>query len=141
MKALLAALILAPATLAGQQRATMSRPVTVEIRSVDTTRVTSVAIDVHGQLFASVGVLRPASGQVECGPSGCVATTPALLELSTRPGEGRLTVPQDAAELAVTIRETDRPDRHYVAFGRSITFVRDSAGRLEVRAARGSTRF
>ena len=141
MKVLLAALILAPAELAAQQHATLSRSVTMEIRSVDSSRVTSVAIDVRGQVFASIGVLRPASGQVECGPSGCVATTPALLELSTRPGEGKLTVAQDAAELAVTVRETGRPDRHFVAFGRTITFVRDSAGRLEVHAPRMITRF
>lgn len=141
MKVLLAALVLAPAALAAQQHASVSRPVTMEIRSVDSSRVTTVAIDVHGQLFESVGVLRPASGQVECGPSGCVATTPALLELSTRPGEGALTVPQNAAELAVTVREIGRPDRHFVAFGHTITFVRDSAGRLEVRAPRMITRF
>ena len=141
MKVLLAALVLAPAALAAQQHDTVSRPVTMEIRSADSSRVTRVSIDVHGQLFESVGVLRPASGQVDCGSSECVATTPVLLELTTRPGEGKLTVPQDAAELAVTIRETGRPDRHFGAFGHAITFVRDSAGRFEVRGPRMITRF
>lgn len=141
MKLFMAVLLVVPAALAGQQHATLSHPVTMEIRSLDSTRVSRVSIDVAGSVFQSVGVLRPAPGLVECGPSGCVATTPAVLELSTRPGEGKVGVSTDLPELAVTVMETDRPERRIVAFGHTVSFARDRTGRLVVSAPRMLTRF
>lgn len=141
MKLVATALLLLPAVVAAQDRATLTRPVTMEIRSLDSTRVSTVSIDVTGGLFESVGVLRPASGHVQCALTGCVATTPAVLELSVRPGEGELRVPADAPELAVTVIETGEVHRRLVAFGHIVSFARDSTGRLVVRAPRMVTQF
>lgn len=134
-------LLCIPALAAAQQDVTLSRPVTMEIRSLDSNRVSRVSIDVRGKLFESVGVLGTASGQVHCGPSTCIATTPALLELSAGSGEGTLSVPADVAELAVTVRETGRSDRSLIVYGHTITFARDGRGQLVVRAPRLTTRF
>ena len=137
----LLALVCIPALAAAQQDVTLSRPVTMEIHSLDSSRVSRVSIEVRGKLFDGVGVLGAASGQVHCGPAACVATTPAVLELSAGNGEGTLSVPADVAELAVTVREPGRSDRSLIAYGHRITFARDSRGQLVVRAPRLTTRF
>ena len=54
MKAFVAALFVMPATLAAQQRATVSHPVTMEIRSVDSTRVSSVSIKKVSSAFQRI---------------------------------------------------------------------------------------
>jgi hypothetical protein len=121
----LLALVCIPALAAAQQDVTLSRPVTMEIRSLDSHRVSRVSIEVRGKLFDGVGVLGAASGQVHCGPAACIATTPAVLELSAGDGEGTLS----------------RSDRSLIAYGHRITFARDSRGQLVVRAPRLTTRF
>ena len=129
-------LLVVPAALAAQQQATFPAAVTMEIRSLRQTPRTGVSVQVEGELFASIGVLRPALGRVECGASGCSATTPAILVLSDRRGHGRLTATEPAAELEVTIIQAGRPTERVVAFGGEISFERDSTGRLMVVAPR-----
>ena len=141
MKACAIALLLLPSLLAGQERAAVSGPVTLEIRSTDTLRVASVAIDVEGALFGSLGVLRPAPGQIHCGSTGCVATTPAVLELTVGSGEARVSVPAGAPELEVTVKAPDGLTRHLVAYGHTLSFAREAGGTLTVHASRLTTRF
>lgn len=141
MKACTVVLLGLPSLLVAQERAALPGPVTLEIRSTDTTRVASVAINVDGRLFGSLGVLRPAAGRVHCGPTGCVATTPAILELTVGPGEGSISVPDGAPELEVTVRAPQGPTRHVVAYGHTLSFARQAGGALTVQAPRMTTRF
>lgn len=129
-------LLLAPAALAAQQRATFTSAVTMEIRSRNQAAASEVSVRVEGDLFASLGVLRPAPGRVDCAGSGCAATTPAILELTDRPGHGRLTTAESAPELEVTVIQAGRPNERVVAVGHEISFARDSTGRLTVLAPR-----
>ena len=141
MKACVIALLVLPSLLAAQDRAAVSDPVTLEIRSTDTLRVASVAINVEGGLFGSLGVLRPSPGHIHCEATGCVATTPAVLELTVAPGEGRLSVPDGAPELEVTVKAPDGLTRHLVAYGHTLSFARGAGGTLTVHASRMTTRF
>jgi hypothetical protein len=141
MKACAIALLVLPSLLAAQERAALSGPITLEIRSTDTLRVASVAINFEGRLFGSLGVLRPSPGQIHCGAMGCVATTPAILELTVAPGKGRISVPDGAPELEVTVKAPDGVARHLVAYGHTLSFAREAGGTLTVHASRMTTRF
>jgi len=141
MKVGLGLFLLIPAALAGQQRAALPGEVVLEIRSVDPTRLLEVVIDVRGGLFGGLGVLRPAPGQVHCGPSGCTATTPAVLTLRVQQGEGHLSVPDLSPEMEVTIVAVDTPQRRLVARGQSVAFNRDERGQLHIRAGHIDSRF
>ena len=141
MKACAMVFLVLPSLLAAQERAAVSGPVTLEIRSTDTLRVASVAINVEGRLFGSLGVLRPAPGQVHCGATGCVATTPAVLKLTVAPGQARVSVPDGAPELEVTVKSPDGRTRHLVAYGHTLSFARAAGGTLTVHASRLTTRF
>jgi hypothetical protein len=136
-----AAVLLLPSLLIAQERAELTGPVSLAIRSTDTMRVANVAINVEGRLFGSLGVLRPAPGRVHCGSTGCVATTPVILELTVGPGEGRVSVPEDAPELEVTVSTPGGPARYVVAYGRTLSFARKAGGALTVLAPRLTTRF
>jgi hypothetical protein len=141
MKGYLTVLLVIPSILAAQQQVAFSPPVTMEIRSVDSTRASEVSIGVEGGLFGSLGVLRPAPGRVHCGPSGCTATTPAVLELTESLGKGRVSVSTASPELQVTVIQAGRPERRIVAFGHTVSFTRDSTGQLVITAPRMVTRF
>ena len=141
MKACAMVLLVLPSLLAAQERVALSGPVTLEIRSTDTLRVASVAINVDGQLFGSLGVLRPSPGQVHCGATGCVATTPAVLKLTVAPGEARVSVPDGTPELEVTVTAPDGLTRHLVAYGHTLFFAREASGTLTVNASRLTTPF
>jgi hypothetical protein len=141
MKAFAIVLLILPSLLATQEPAALSGPVTLEIRSTDTLRVASVAINLEGRLFGSLGVLRPAPGKIYCATMGCVATTPAILELTVAPGEARMSVPDGAPELEVTVRAPDGLTRHLVAYGHTLSFARDAGGTLTVHGSRMTTRF
>lgn len=135
MKAVLAAALLFPALLSGQQSGAMAGAVKLEIRSADSLRVLGVRVNVDGGLFGSIGVLRPASGTIEC-TEGCVATTPSVLVLTPYDGEGHVATADPASELEVTVISLDSPERRLLARGQSISFDRTASGELRIRAAR-----
>ena len=142
MRIALTVLLLVPSLLLSQQTADLSGAVTVEIRSADTLRVLNVKVDLHGNLFDAIGVLRPASGTVECGPDGCVVTTPTLLELTTGTGGASLSVPEGSPEIEVTVLDGTSRLRRVVAHGRVISFTRsDAGGALTFSASRMTNRF
>jgi hypothetical protein len=141
MRVFAAVLLLLPSLLIAQERIELSGPVTLAIRSTDTMRVAAVAINVEGRLFGSLGVLRPAAGRVHCGSTGCLATTPAILELTGDAGEGRISVPEGAPELEVTVSTPTGPIRQVVAYGRMLSVAREVGGALTVDAPRLTTRF
>jgi hypothetical protein len=140
MKLSLLFVLLIPSTVAAQQSRTLSGPVSIEIRSTDTTRVSRVSIDVPTGLFGSVGVPRPAPGEVQCGPSGCIATTPAVLELALGRGEGQLTVPETSPELEITLAPHDAAQSRITSWGRTISVGRNELGHISIRATRIETR-
>lgn len=141
MKVCLAVILLIPSVLAGQQSATLPGAATVEIRSTDTSRVLTVAVDVQVGLFGSLGVLRPAPGEVHCGQTGCTATTPAVLELAPGVGQGRLSVPDTSAELEITVIAMTTTQRRLLARGHTISFSRTDRGELRIIAPRIDMRF
>ena len=142
MRFTLAALLLVPSLLVSQQTADLSGPVTVEIRSADTLRVLNVKVDLHGSLFGAIGVLRPAFGTVDCGPDGCLATTPAMLELTTGAGAASLSVPEGSPEIDVTVIDGASRQRRVVAYGHVLSFTRSApGGALTFSAARATNRF
>jgi hypothetical protein len=134
MKFLIALVLLIPSLLVAQQSAALAGPVTLEIRSADSSRVSNVDVRIEGRLFGSLGVLLPAPGKVSCGPTGCVATTPALLELTRYPGEGRISVATSGAELEVSVVDSANPKSRMIARGHSITFTRTDQGELKLSA-------
>lgn len=134
-------LLLFPAALMSQQTTALQLPITVEIRSADTSRVLSVHFNHYGSLFQGIGVLRPANGEVNCGPDGCIATTPAFVELTLGVGEATLRVPESSAEMEITLRVAGEPAYRATARGRTMTFSRALGGELILRAPSISTRF
>lgn len=136
VKAVLVFLLLIPAVVGGQQTVSLRGPVSLEIRSADTMRVLRVSVDVQRRLFGSLGVLKPAPGEVRCGPTGCVATTPAILELAAGPGDGHLSVADSDSELEITIVAANTRGRRAVARGRRLSFTRDASGELRIGAPR-----
>ena len=134
-------LLLFPAALMSQQTTALDLPVTVEIRSADSSRVLNVQFNHYGSLFQSIGVLRPANGEVNCGPDGCVATTPAVVTFRLGVGEATLRVPESSAEMEVTLLVEGEPSRRLTARGRTMTFSRSEGGQLILRAPSVNTRF
>lgn len=134
-------LLLIPSLALGQRAQVLSDSVRLEMRSVDAAHVLQVDIALAGGLLRRVGVLRPAPGIIEMkGPRGD-ATTPAVLDLGTAPGELILTVSTGGPELEIVIMSRTEADRRWIARGHSIRFNREHDGRLVVSASRVETRF
>lgn len=133
MRVLIGLVLLSPSLLIAQQSAGLAGPVTLEIRSADSSRVTSVDVRIEGPLFGSLGVLRPAPGEIRCA-TGCIATTPAVLVLTQHRGQGRISVPTHGAELEVSVVDSANSKLRMIARGHSITFTRREQGELRVSA-------
>jgi hypothetical protein len=123
--------LLVPAVLASQQTSTTDSG-RVEIRSGDAQRVATATLSFEGALFHGIGVLRPAPGTVNCGPEGCRATTPAVMDISRSAGTVRITVPLDGPPIEVAFWPTK--GSAVTAMGHTIYVERDAGGALRVRA-------
>ena len=140
IRALLGLFSLCPTILLAQQTGSIPGAARLEIRSADSLRVVNVRVDVGRGLFESVGVLRPAAGSIECAGRGCVATTPAILNLTPYNGAGTLTASDSSAEIHVTVISVDAPEQRLVASGPVVSFERTDRGALRIRAARISSK-
>ncbi len=96
MKVFLVAALLVPSLAASQPQVAAVMPESVFVRSVDTTRVVSVRVEMQGQLMGSIGIYLPDTGRVELRDSRGIATTPVYLDLRPLPGRLNLTaIPRD----------------------------------------------
>jgi hypothetical protein len=135
-RAFLVLFSLCPAILLSQQTGSIPGAARLEIRSADSLRVVDVRVDVGRGLFESIGVMRPAAGTVDCRGRGCVATTPAILNLTPYNGAGTLTASDSSSEIHVTVISLESPEHRLVATGPVVSFERTDRGALRIRAAR-----